>query len=98
MSLRRESDFGHLEQLLREADERAKKERCEINEKQTRRLNRSKDACRKPERAEQEQKRADEEQQNRQEAEFRTQIEEMYLSAVREDAGCQNNCGEQIFN
>jgi beta-lactamase regulating signal transducer with metallopeptidase domain len=64
MSLRRESDFAHLEQLLREADKRAK----------------------------QEQKHADEEQRNRQEAEFRTQIKEMYLSAVRKRHPIQNPC------
>jgi hypothetical protein len=48
MSSRRESDFERLEQLLREANERAERER----------------------------RRAEDEQRNRQEAEFRAQIEE----------------------
>jgi hypothetical protein len=62
MSSRRESDFERLEQLLREADERAK----EANER----------AERERRRAEDERRRAEDEQRNRQEAESRAQIEE----------------------
>jgi hypothetical protein len=50
-SLRRESDFVHPEQLLREADKRAEQEQRCVQEAY--------------ERAEQEQKRADKEQRNR---------------------------------
>jgi hypothetical protein len=62
MSSRRESDFERLEQLLREADERAK----EANER----------AERERRRAEDERRRAKDEQRNRQEAGSRAQIEE----------------------
>lgn len=61
MSSRRESDFERLEQLLREADERAK----EANER----------AERERKRAEDERRRAEDEQRNRLEAESRAQIE-----------------------
>jgi hypothetical protein len=62
MSSRRESDFERLEQLLREADERAK----EANER----------AEQERRRAEDERRRAEDERRNRQEAESRAQIEE----------------------
>jgi len=61
MSSRRESEFARLEQLLREADERAEQERRRAGEAD--------------ERAERERRRAEDEQRNRQEAESRAQIE-----------------------
>ncbi|KAH8585874.1 hypothetical protein B0O99DRAFT_646017, partial [Bisporella sp. PMI_857] len=61
MSSRMESEFARLEQLLREADERAEQERRRAEEAN--------------ERTEQERRRAEDEQRNRQEAESRAQIE-----------------------
>ena len=58
MSSSRESEFARLEQLLREADERAERERRRAEEAD--------------ERAEQERRRAEDEQRNRQEAESKT--------------------------
>jgi len=69
MSSRRESDFARLEQLLREADERAELERKRADDEQRNRKEADK-------RAEIERQRADEEQRNRREAETRAQIEE----------------------
>jgi hypothetical protein len=58
MSSRRESEFARLEQLLREADERAERERRRAEEAD--------------ERAEQERRRAEDEQRNRIEEETKT--------------------------
>lgn len=68
MSSRRESEFARLEQLLREADERAEQERRRA-EGERRRAEEA-DEC-----AEQERRCAEDEQRNRREAESRAQIE-----------------------
>jgi hypothetical protein len=61
MSSRRESDFARLEQLLREADERAEQERRRAQEAE--------------QRAEMERQRAEDEQRSRKEAEQRAELE-----------------------
>jgi hypothetical protein len=68
MASKQESDFAHLEQLLREAVERAEQERRRAEEAERN----QKEA---DERAELERRRAEDEGRNRQEAESRTQIE-----------------------
>ncbi|KAL5328001.1 hypothetical protein ACEPPN_005707 [Leptodophora sp. 'Broadleaf-Isolate-01'] len=82
MSSRRESEFARLEQLLREADERAEQERKragEADERAERERRRAEDEQRNrkeaDERAEQERRRAEEEQRNRQEADERAELE-----------------------
>ena len=61
MSSRRESDFARLEQLRREADERAEQERRRADEERRR--------------AELERQRAEDEQRNRKEADERAELE-----------------------
>jgi len=82
MASRQESDFAHLEQLLREAEERAEQERRraqEADERAELERRRAQEAERNQkeadERAELERRRAEDEGRNRQEAESRAQIE-----------------------
>jgi hypothetical protein len=83
MSLRRESEFARLEQLLREADERAEQERRRAEDKQQNQKEADKRAEQEQRRAEEanerveqerrraedERRRAEDKQQNRQKAE-----------------------------
>ena len=72
MSSRRDLEFAHLEQLLREADERAERERRRAEEERSRAEEADERAEQERRRAEEERSRAEDEQRNREEAESKT--------------------------
>src|SRR5271156_631760 len=76
MSSRRESDFARLEQLLREADERAEQERKRADEERRRAEDEQRNRKEADERAELERQRAEDERRRAEEAESRAHIEE----------------------
>ena len=75
MSSRQESDFARLEQLLREADERAEQERQRAEQEQRNRKEADERAEQERRRAEQERRRAEDERRNRKEADERAEQE-----------------------